>query len=129
MKNVTTAHVNYSGIHKLERTYKFPHPGEIGFGIVILLFLIFGVPTLISVQNERAGTSRGVDLALKDPTFVQAAKAAGYRLEKMRDRPGYSVLARCARSDASGPVACEPFPKGNYPEIDSDYPITVKVQP
>ncbi len=129
MKNKTTARATYSGTYKRERMYNFPHPGEISFGIVLMICIAFGGPALVSAQNERAGTRKGVDLALNDPAFVQASKDAGYRLEKTKARPGYSILARCARSDASGPVACDPFPGGVYPEIDSDYPIKVEVQP
>ncbi len=97
--------------------------------LAVLCIVIASIALAASHRNERAIVTGGVEQALADPMLVRAAQMAGYRLEKLDGYRHAAILARCSRSDATGPLPCDRFPEGDYPEIASPYPITIKVQP
>lgn len=103
------------------------HPGEMIAIPVLLIFLGIGLQYTITQWNRLKSQIEAVTLALADPAFIEAASNAGYRLERSGTRYEPLVLARCARSDRSGPTACDPFPPGPYRSIpgDGNAPVTV----
>ena len=106
------------------------HPGEFALlagGTIFALTVTF--PLVIGMGNHSKRTSEAVGAALSDAAFVDAARQAGYRVERAKNRTESHVLARCARADASGPLPCDPLPGGDRFLAPDGQEVAVRMQP
>ncbi len=89
-------------------------PKEATLAVIGGAFLISGLFAMGAQGQTWAATGRAITIDLNDPHFVAAAVKSGYRTEMVShiNSEPY-LLARCARTNAEGPAACDPFPATN----------------